>query len=131
MFGSAIGTALRPVRMPEQIASQWLMPLATLVAFPAVVVVGLAVLFVVQGPTLEFTKPSWRTNPFELSHPEQFFHLAAFVFLAQGVVLLAHQLLAGSSVGAGELAVLAAGCGIWLGLRILGFAFRVQSRRSF
>ena len=131
VLASAVGVLLRPPYMPANLHSQWLMPLATLLAFPAVVVVGLVVLFALYGPKLKFTIPSWRCNPFNFSHPEQFFHLGAFVFLAQGAVLLVRQLLAGSGVGAGALAIFTAGCGVWLGLRILAVAFRMQSRYSF
>ena len=107
------------------------MPAAAFLLFPAIALVGLFILLVVPSSRLQFTQPSWRCNPFELSHPEQFFHLAAFVFMVQGVVLVLRQAVAGSGIGAGAVAVLLAGCGVWLGLRILGFAFRVQSRHGF
>jgi hypothetical protein len=105
------------------------MPVVAFLLFPAVAVVGLVILLAVPSSRLQFTLPSWRRNPFDLSHPEQFFHLTAFVLVAQGLVLLARQVIAGSGVGAGALAVLLAGCGVWLGLRMLRMGLHAQSRR--
>ena len=130
VFASAVGAALRPLYMPDHVRSEWIMPVAAFLLFPAVALVGLFILLVVPRSRLQFTQPSWHRNPFELSHPEQFFHLAAFVFIAQGLVLVLRQAVAGSGIGAGAIAVLLAGCGVWLGLRMLGFAFRVQSRHG-
>jgi hypothetical protein len=105
------------------------MPVVAFLLFPAVAVVGLVILLAVPSSRLQFTLPSRRRNPFDLSHPEQFFHLTAFVLVAQGLVLLARQVIAGSGVGAGALAVLLAGCGVWLGLRMLRMGLHAQSRR--
>jgi len=129
VLASAVGASLGPLYMPGQVRSDWLMPVAAFLLFPAVAVLGLVMLLVVSGSRLQFTLPSWHRNPFELSHPEQFFHLSAFVLLAQGLVLLVRQVVAGTEVGAGALTVLLAGCGVWVGLRMLRIGLHIQSRR--
>lgn len=123
VLASAIRAALRPLYMPGHVRADWLMPAAAFLLFPAIAVVGLFILFVVPNSRLQFTPLSWSRNLFKLSHPKQFFHLAAFVFMAQGLVLVLRQAVAGSGIGAEAIAVLSAGCGFWLGLRMLGFGF--------
>jgi hypothetical protein len=71
-------------------------------------------------------RPSWQLNPFNFRQPLQFFHLAAYVCLAQALVVLAR--LAGSQVSfyVEALVPVAMAIGILLGLQLVTLVFRAK-----
>lgn len=69
----------------------------------------------IQGLAVQWTRPAWRKSPFTLTEPTQFFHLAAFILMSQGI----SQVIVGSEVylnppSTGTL-FLTAGMGLWVG----------------
>jgi hypothetical protein len=69
-------------------------------------------------------RPSWIANPFDFKQPMQFFHMAAFATLAQGIGLLGHLLFARFPFYAEAALPLAMGAAILLGLRFTMLVFR-------
>jgi hypothetical protein len=70
----------------------------------------------IQGFAVRWPRPSWRKNPFTLTEPTQFFHLAAFILISAGI----SRVLVGSEVylnppSSGTL-FLTAGVGLWAGM---------------
>lgn len=88
--------------------------------FPVIVCIGLCILLPFRGAKLKWETPVWNCNPFDISHPEQFFHLAGYATLATGSGLLVAE--GGRSDGnlVYACAVVSLGAGVLLGLRILG-----------
>lgn len=68
--------------------------------------------------------PSWRINPFHFKEPLQFFHLAAFVFLAMGGGGVVKGVLAGRAPDHAAFVWLAFGVGLWVGVRAATVFFR-------
>lgn len=70
----------------------------------------------IQGFAMQWPRPSWRKNPFTLTEPTQFFHLAAFILISQGI----SRVLVGSEVYLNPLSsgtlFLTTGVGLWAGM---------------
>ena len=71
-----------------------------------------------------WNKPSWAANPFSFSQPCQFFHLAAWFFMASGVGALIGRVLAHRALDVGVPLLFAMGLGGRVGLVLVEFVFR-------
>ncbi len=63
-------------------------------------------------------RPSWHISPFLTTEPLQFFHLAAFTFIAGGLVGVATLPFRGISAAPLAVALLSVGAGAWLGIHL-------------
>jgi hypothetical protein len=68
--------------------------------------------------------PEWKINPFKLSEPLQFFHLGAFVCLAQGIGFLVKLAITRTPVFPEALIGVIMGAGTLLGVRLCTLVFR-------
>ncbi|HVM48374.1 MAG TPA: hypothetical protein VMU04_10120 [Candidatus Acidoferrum sp.] len=95
--------------------------LACAVLLGAVPLMLLAVIgFQARNPSSAPTwrRPSWCINPFLPSEPLQFFHLAAFAFMAGGFVGVATLPFRGVSAAPLAASLLSVGAGAWLGIHL-------------
>ena len=69
-------------------------------------------------------KPAWNENPFNFGSPLQFFHLAAYVFLVQGIVTLIRLLLSSVELYPEAFVTILIAIGIFAGLQFCSFLFR-------
>ena len=69
-------------------------------------------------------KPNWNLNPINFKDPVQFFHLGAYVMLAQGIVTLCRILFAKVPFYPEALLPAAMGVGMLLGIQIVMLTFR-------
>lgn len=69
-------------------------------------------------------EPSWLINPFLFTEPLQFFHLAAFHFLAGGIGALLIFPFKGLYAASVAMPLLSAGIGAWIGVRLCMVVFR-------
>ena len=68
--------------------------------------------------------PSWKLNPLDLRQPLQFFHLAAYVVLVPGVVILARLISSPVPFYPDALVPFAMGVGTLLGIQLSMVVFR-------
>ncbi len=83
--------------------------------------------FQVSRPRAEtrlMTKPSWFANPLSIYQPCQFFHMAAWAFLADGLLTITTTLIRHGSLSVLGGLFLAMGAGSWLGIHLLTRVFR-------
>ena len=95
-------------------------------SFPVVVLVGLGVMLLKRNAKLDWQIPAWNRNPFDFSHPEQFFHLGAFGALALSVGEAATLLAESRTILPNQVAIALMGLGVLVGLRILTAVYRRQ-----
>ncbi|MBR9813548.1 hypothetical protein GYB61_06795 [bacterium] len=74
--------------------------------------------------------PAWHRNPFNFRDPGQFFHLGAFVFLAQGVVMLVRFVFSSVAFYPELLLPLAIGGSVLIGLSLVSVVFRFKYREQ-
>ena len=80
-----------------------------------------------QGLAMKWSLPSWRKSPFTLTEPTQFFHLAAFIFISQGVSqALVRQEMRVNALSTGSL-FLVIGMGLWLGTWLVAILLREKT----
>jgi hypothetical protein len=83
-----------------------------------------------QGFAVQWPRPSWRKNPFTLTEPMQFFHLAVFILIFLGV----SRMLVGSEVylnpPSSGTVFLTAGVGLWAGMWLSVFSFEKRKGSS-
>ena len=70
-----------------------------------------------------WTKPDWRTNPFSLKQPLQFFHMMGYYFIVSGIAASVATLLRHMS-GLEPFIPIALGAGVLLGVKICILLFR-------
>lgn len=109
----AIG-CFTPLRPHAWLPITWV----TLFVVVGVCAVGLPLLLGVRGSRPLGAKPSWTSNPLNLRDPVQFFHLGAYLSIAQGVGGVVRMLLNSVPLYAEALVPLALGGGILLGIKI-------------
>jgi hypothetical protein len=68
-------------------------------------------------------QPSWHLNPFNLRQPMQFFHLGAYVCLAQGLVLLLRLAVSQIPFYIEAFVPLVMAFGIFVGLKLVTLVF--------
>ena len=71
-------------------------------------------------------KPDWNRNPFRLEDPIQFFHLAAYIMLVQGAVVLFRLLFSNIPFYLEILVPLVIGAGVLVGIKLAMLLFRVK-----
>ncbi|HEV2622041.1 MAG TPA: hypothetical protein VGU65_08130 [Frateuria sp.] len=78
----------------------------------------------------QWLRPSWRSNPLNFRQPMQFFHLGAYVCLAQGLVLLLRLVFSHVPFYLEALVPMVMALGILVGLELVSLLFRakVESR---
>lgn len=92
----------------------------------------LALLFVVGMQVVNplstkvWHKPDWNRNPFSLEDPIQFFHLAAYIMLVQGAVVLFRLLLSSIPFYLESLVPFVIGAGALIGIKLAMLLFRVK-----
>ena len=69
-------------------------------------------------------RPSWTTNPFNFRDPVQFFHLAALVSIAQGLIVITRVWITSYPFYAEALVPLAMGLGAWVGVKVVMVVYR-------
>lgn len=106
----------------------WSAVLVILFACPAMLVVVLAVQSINARSAAQWRRPSWLLNPFNFREPLQFFHLAAYVLLAQGLATFVKVALSSVPFYAEALVPLAMGVGIGGGIRLALVVFRFRIR---
>ena len=107
----------------------WVAVGIVIVVFPGLMLAGVGLLLLFRRK-FDWDEPSWGKNPFSFGHGEQLFHLGAFVLLAQGMAMVLRSSVSASAVTPGLLMPVAAGAGIWAGLRALTAIHQWQVRRS-
>lgn len=73
-----------------------------------------------------WARPSWRINPFNFRQPLQFFHLGAYVCLAQALVVLVRLAASQTSFYVEALVPLAMAAGVFLGIELVMLVFRAR-----
>lgn len=95
---------------------------------------GLLFVFGIQAINPQSAKvwrrPSWALNPFNFQEPLQFFHLGAYVGLADGIVTFARVAYSSTPFYAEALVPLVIGLGILVGLQITMVVFRSKMTRD-
>ena len=116
---------------PEAVSSSgvdWIASLFVLIIMPfgMLFVISIQALNPISAP--EWRKPSWDINPFLLKEPLQFFHLAAFFFMACGIGACLSLIFRGME--AAPLAVLLFSCGlsVWFGVQISMKIYKKKKR---
>jgi hypothetical protein len=104
-------------------APPWLMLAFGAVGIPLILIARLA------GST-PWQRPGWRGNPFQLKQPLQFFHFAAFFFMAQGAGSLVRQAMAGLDPTKESLVWFAWGAGILVGVVVSTRLYRRKMETS-
>jgi hypothetical protein len=108
----------------------WELVIVGLLLFPTMVVVGLFVLKVLFGRTLNFESPSLRSNPLDFSHPEHFLHLAGLIMLASGVCGLVAGYFRSGELTPIKIVPVAMGIGIMVGIHTLSMVHAAQGESS-
>ena len=108
----------------------WIVAVIGLLVFPCVVFVGLFVLKVLLGRTLDFQTPSWGSNPLDFSHPEHFFHLGGLLMLTSGMATVLSAYLETGELKPIAVALLATGLGVLFGLWVLKMVCTSQQESS-
>lgn len=75
-------------------------------------------------------RPSWQLNPFNFKEPVQFFHLAAYVFIAQGIVTLVRLAISSEPFYVEALVPIAIGVGVLIGISLSRRLFRSKVERA-
>ena len=97
----------------------WEVVLVSFLFFPAIAIVGFLVTRLILREQLEFKRPSWDRSPFNLARPEEFLHVAAYALIATGLGQCLRAFYSAYQPGSLELAPIALGLGILIGLRLL------------
>jgi hypothetical protein len=108
----------------------WEPVIVGLLLFPTMVVVGLFVLKVLFGRTLNFESPSLRSNPLDFSHPEHFLHLAGLIMLVSGVCGLVAGYFRSGELTPIIIVPAATGIGIMVGIHTLSMVHAAQGESS-
>ena len=121
---SGIGTLFAPVGPRAVPPIGWEALLAIFVFCPVALTLVLGLQVLNPRSAKNWRRPSWSINPFNFREPIQFFHLGAYVCLAQGVAIIIR--LATSSVPfyVEALVPLVMACGVLVGLQVVMFVFR-------
>jgi hypothetical protein len=84
----------------------------------------------IKGLAVQWSRPAWRKSPFTLTEPTQFFHLAAFILMSQGI----SQVIVGSEVylnpPSNGTFFLTAGVGLWAGIWLSALSFEKRKGSS-
>lgn len=75
-------------------------------------------------------RPSWSLNPFNFREPLLFFHLGAYMFLADGIVMLMRTAIAAEPFNAESLILLVMAIGVFLGLHVAMLLFSSKMEHS-
>jgi len=88
ILAAVIGSLFTPLGPQAQPPIEWdiLWVFAVFCPMGLLFIIGLQYLNPKSAPI--WSRPSWRENPFNFRNPLQFFHLGAYVFVAQGIVTL-------------------------------------------
>lgn len=122
----AVSSLLTPLEPKVNLAINW-STLGVIFVFSF-----LAILFVVGMQVVNplsakvWHKPDWNCNPFSLKDPIQFFHLAAYIMLVQGAVVLFRLLLSSIPFYLESLVPFVIGAGALIGIKLAMLFFRVK-----
>jgi hypothetical protein len=97
-------------------------------AFPTFFLFASLFLIFVAGKRPNIQRPNWNSNPFNFSHGEQFFYLAAFVILASGVMACIRSLIIFGEVFPLTAAPVALALSIWASLQLLASISKGESQ---
>ena len=122
----AVSSLLTPLEPKVNLAINW-STLGVIFVFSF-----LAILFVVGMQVVNplsakvWHKPDWNCNPFSLKDPIQFFHLAAYIMLVQGAVVLFRLLISSIPFYLESLVPFIIGAGALIGIKLAMLFFRVK-----
>lgn len=106
---------------PDTVAKSsvnWRACAVVLGAVPLMLLAVIAFQAFISRSASTWKRPSWYINPFLINEPLQFFHLAAFAFIAGGVVGIATLPFRSVSVAPLAVWLLSIGVGAWLGVQL-------------
>ena len=125
LFGGLGGWATNEGEPSAEVYGPWWYSLALVPITGVMIVALLAVQAVNPWSAKVWQPPSWYANPFDFSQPLQFFHLAAWHFLAGGSVSILQAFVRTRPQLIPEaLLVTAVGVGAWLGVRVSERVFK-------
>jgi hypothetical protein len=104
----------------------WWLPFAQLLGWPLFVPLFLG--FTSLFRDLEWARPDWRHNPFDIYRPLELFDLAAPVFAAGGLATLACAPFVALRLALVGLWMLANGVSLWLSVRLWVYLLRARMR---
>ena len=118
-----------PLEPQSQPPITWLALAAIFVFCPLGLLFVLGIQVVNPWSAKVWRRPSWMLNPFNFREPLQFFHLGAYVCLAQGIVILGRAAFSSTPFYVEALLPLVMGLGILAGVRIATVVFRSKVER--
>lgn len=126
----AVSNLFVPLEPQAKPPTSWLALAVIFVFCP----LGLLFVFAIQAinpwSSKVWRRPSWSLNPFNFREPLQFFHLAAYVCLAQGVVTVARVAYSSTPFYVEALLPLMMGLGTLAGVNIALVVFRSKVERA-
>jgi hypothetical protein len=123
---SAVGALFVPPGPQASPPIGWSALLAILAFCPVGLLLVLGLQVINPRSARLWLRPSWQINPFNFRQPLQFFHLAAYVCLAQALVVLARLAVSQVSFYVEALVPVAMAIGILLGLQLVTLVFRAK-----
>lgn len=127
---AAVASFFVPLEPQAQPPISWLALAAIFVFCPVGLLFVLGIQVVNPWSAKIWRRPSWMLNPFNFREPLQFFHLGAYVCLAQGIVTLARVAYSSTSFYVEALLPLVMGFGILAGVQIATVVFRSKVERA-
>ena len=119
---AAASSFLMPLHAQAPI--DWTALLVILISSPIGLLLVLGLQTVNPRSAKVWHRPSWRLNPFNFHEPLQFFHLGAYVCLAQGLALLARLAVSSVPFYVESLVPLAMSVGVLVGLQLAMLLYR-------
>lgn len=119
-----VGSLFMPPEPAAVPSLQWGTLAVVIVLMPVSLLFVVWLQFINPRSAAVWRYPRWGINPFMFSEPLQFFHLAAFVCLAQGLGFLIKLGMTRTPVFPEALIGLIMGVGMLLGLRLCTVVFR-------
>jgi hypothetical protein len=129
IVASAVGTFFVPLGPQASPPMGWGAVLAIFVFCPIGLVLVLGLQLINPRSAKAWFRPSWHLNPFNFRQPLQFFHLGAYVCLAQALVVLARLAVSQVSFYVEALVPLVMAAGILLGLQLVTLVFGAKIER--
>jgi hypothetical protein len=128
--GSLVGAFFMPPEPTAVPPIHWdFLPLA-LVSFPFMLLFVIWVQYINPYSASVWRHPDWNVNPFNFSEPLQFFHMGAFIFIAQGVGFLIKLAITQTSIFPEALMGITLGISTLFGIKLCTLVFRKKMQRG-
>jgi hypothetical protein len=126
-----ISQILTPSRPHTDTSVTWPEVGLVFVLIPVLFSLGIGLLILIRGAKkFEYNPPAWNANPLNFSHPEQFFHLAAWFMFASGIANVIQGVVQSATIDLLAMLPVAAGTGMWGALRGLTAIYHRQQETS-